>query len=105
MAGFRFPAAMGFLSQPSGKFTLRVNGTALLDFNVSLADETWQSPDGRARMSYTVTEANTEDSCGFLQIEVTPDLVKPGEPARFEVLGSNSGSQRWFGIYDLNVAR
>jgi len=104
-AEFRFPAARGFLSQPSGKFTLRVNGTALLDFNVSLADETWQSPDGRARMTYAVTEANTEDSCGVLQIKVAPDLVKPGESARFEVIGSSSGSQRWFGIYELNVAR
>jgi putative heme-binding domain-containing protein len=104
-AAFRFPAAMGFLSQPSGKFTFRVNGTALFDFSVSLADETWQSPDGRARMSYTVTEANTEDSCGVLSIEVAPDLVKPGEPARFEVLGSDSGSQRWFGIYEINAGR
>jgi putative membrane-bound dehydrogenase-like protein len=102
---FRFPAAMGFLSQPSGKFTLRFNGTVLFDFNVSLTDERWQSRDGRARMSYTVTEANAEDSCGVLRIELAADLVKPGEPARFEVLGSDSGSQRWFGIYELNVGR
>jgi len=96
---------MGFLSQPSGKFTLWVNGTALLEFNVSLSDESWQSPDGRARMSYAVAEANTEDSCGVLQVELAPDLVKPGEPARFEVIGSNSASQRWFGVYELNAGR
>jgi hypothetical protein len=55
-------------------------------------------------MSYTVTEANAEDSCGVLRIEVAPDLVKPGEPARFEVIASDSGSQRWFGIYELSAA-
>jgi len=105
VVGFRFPAAMGFLSQPSGKFTLRVNGTALFDFNVALADETWQSADGRARMTYTVTEANSEDGCGVLRIELAPELVKSGEPTSFEVVGSDSGSQRWFGIYELNPKR
>jgi putative heme-binding domain-containing protein len=98
---FRVPAAMGFLSQPSGKFTLRLNGRRLFDFNVALADATWQSEDGRARMNYTIMEANDEDSCGVLEISVAGDLAKQGEAARFEVLGSGARSQRWFGLYLL----
>ena len=31
----------------------------------------------------------------------TPLRLTPGQPVRFEVVGSNSGSQRWFGIYQL----
>ena len=96
---FRLPAAMGFVSQPAGKFSLRINDQPMLDFNVSLNDASWQSSDGRVRMNYSVMEANEEDSCGVLEIEVAPSLVKKGEAARFEVIGSGAGSQRWFGVY------
>jgi putative membrane-bound dehydrogenase-like protein len=96
---FRLPAAMGFLSQPSGKFALRLNGRAVLDFNVTLADQTWQSADGHVRMSYTVRENNAEDSNGVLVLEVAARLLAPGQPATWEVIGSAAGSQRWFGVY------
>jgi hypothetical protein len=102
---FRLPAAMGFVSQPSGKFTLKLNGRPLLDFNATLSDRVWESADGRTRMSYSVMEANSEDSNGVLSIEVPSSLLKPGEPAEFEVVGSASSSQRWFGVYVLPEAR
>jgi putative heme-binding domain-containing protein len=98
---YRFPAAMGFASQPEGKFTLKVNGQALLDFNVALADSQWSSPDARVRMTYTVNEANGEDSNGTLEIEVPEKLLTPSGPSQFEVTGSSSNSQRWFGIYQV----
>jgi hypothetical protein len=90
---------MGFLSQPGGKFQLRLNGRPVLDFDVSLMDQTFQSEDGKVRMLYTVMERNTEDSNGPLEIEVANSLLDPGKPATFSVIGSASGSQRWFGIY------
>ncbi len=98
---FRLPVGMGFASQPRGKFTLKVNGSMLLEFDVSLADQSWQGADGRARMRYSVKEANTEDSNGVLEIEVPSAFLKAGRRAEFEVIGSASGSQRWFGIYQL----
>jgi len=98
---FRLPVGMGFASQPRGKFTLKVNGSMLLEFDVSLADQSWQGADGRARMRYSVKEANTEDSNGVLEIEVPSAFFKAGRRAEFEVIGSASGSQRWFGIYQL----
>lgn len=98
---FRMPVGMGFASQPKGKFSLKVNGAALLDFDVSLTDRTWQGADGRARMRYLVKEANSEDSNGVLEIEVPSAFLKAGRRAEFEVTGSASGSQRWFGIYQL----
>jgi putative membrane-bound dehydrogenase-like protein len=98
-AEFRLPAAMGFLSQPSGKFQLLINGNPGLEFDVSLSSQTWRSEDGRSGMNYTVMESNDEDSCGILQIDVAGALLDPGKPARFEVTGSAAGSQRWFGVY------
>jgi hypothetical protein len=98
---FRLPVAMGFLSQPSGTFQLLINGKPGLEFDVTLNSQTWQSDDGRIRMNYTVIESNDEDGCGVLQIEVTGSLLDPGKPARFAVVGSAAGSQRWFGVYLL----
>jgi putative heme-binding domain-containing protein len=102
---FRLPAAMGFVSQPGGKFTLKLNGKPEIDFDVTLADRIWDSADGKVRMSYLVKEANSEDSAGVLLVEVNASLLAADKPAEFEVVGSSSNSQRWFGIYVLeNVA-
>ena len=96
---FRLPVAMGYISQPSGNFQLLLDGKPRLEFNVTLSAQTWQSDDGRIRMSYLVMENNDEDSCGTLQIDVADSLLAPDKPARFQVVGSAAGSQRWFGVY------
>ena len=96
---FRFPAALGLKSESSAKFELKVNGRSALEFDVTLRDETWQSGDGKVRMTYTVMENNTEDSNGLLVIEVARDLVEAGQPVTFEVTGGAAHSGRWFGLY------
>jgi putative membrane-bound dehydrogenase-like protein len=101
---FRLAAGMGFISQPSGKFELRLNDKVVLEFNVAVTDQSWQSADGNLKMSYTVMENNTEDSNGVLLIEVTGTLLTPGEPANFQVIGSPTNSQRWFGVYLITPA-
>lgn len=98
---FRLPAAMGFASQPPGKFTLSVNGRSALDFDVTLTDQSWQSADDTVRLAYTVTENNSEDSNGILRIEVATSRLERGQAVQFEVTGSPSRSQRWFGLYLL----
>ena len=73
----------------------------MLKFEVALTDQSWESADGKVRMSYTVMENNSEDSNGMLVIEVSPGVLPPGKPAQFTVTGANVGSQRWFGVYLL----
>ena len=96
---FRLAAAMGYSSQPSGTFQLLVNGRRALEFDVTLNNQAWRSDDGRVRMNYTVVENNEEDSNGILTVEVPASMLEPGKPATFEVIGSATGSQRWFGVY------
>jgi putative heme-binding domain-containing protein len=96
---FRLPVGMGLLSAPAGKFNLRLNGKSVVDFDVTLNDKTWQSADGRVQISYTVMENNAEDSNGILIIAAANSLLEAGKPATFEVTGSASDSQRWFGVY------
>jgi putative heme-binding domain-containing protein len=99
---FRIPAAMGWLSAPAGKFALSINGKHALDFDVVLNDKTWTSADNRVTMRYTVMENNAEDSNGVLAIDVSDSMIEPGKPVTFEVTGSASGSQRWFGVYQVS---
>jgi len=49
-------------------------------------------------------ENNSEDSNGVLLIEVAKSLLTPGKPATFEVIGSATNSQRWFGVYLVTSA-
>jgi putative membrane-bound dehydrogenase-like protein len=98
---FRLAAALGFLSQPHGSFSLKVNGRPAFDFDVTLGDGSWRSEDGRVRMDYAVMESNAEDSNGVLTLELDPGWVKEGQPVQFTVTGTASGSQRWFGVYVL----
>ncbi len=95
----RFAAGMGFVSQPKGAFTLRLNGITLLSFNVVLDDASWRSTDGRAGLRYLVRESGGQDSNGVLELEVAAGLLKPGAENALEVTGSANDSQRWFGIY------
>ncbi len=99
---FRLPVGMGFQSQPAGTFDLRLNGKHALTFEVALASKSWSGDDGRVSMHYTVMENNTEDSNGVLLINVAGALLEAGKPATFEVVGSASGSSRWFGVYQLS---
>jgi hypothetical protein len=98
---FRVPAAMGLFSQAAGGFTLKLNERAMLNFDVTLTDQSWESADGQVRMNYTVMENNSEDSNRTLVIEVSPGVLPPGKPAQFPVTGANVGSGRWFGVYLL----
>ncbi|MHB8520666.1 MAG: neutral/alkaline non-lysosomal ceramidase N-terminal domain-containing protein [Limisphaerales bacterium] len=101
---FRLPAAMGYVSQPAGRFSLKLNGKPVLDFDAVLTDQAWESADRRVRMIYTVKENDAEDGDGVLVIEVRGSLLEPGRPATFEVDGSPANSQRWFGVYLLPSA-
>lgn len=96
---FRFAGGLGHFTQPTGKFDLKLNGKKVLEFGVVLEDHVWSSPDGAVKMSYQVKENSAEDSNGIFTIDVAGALLKPGEPATFEVTGSAANSLRWFGIY------
>src|SRR5258706_16433046 len=65
---FRLPAAIGLASSQGGKFSLRLNGNVVLDFNVAHLDQAWHSADGKVRMSYMVMEDNSQESNGIITI-------------------------------------
>lgn len=99
---FKLPAATGYASQPGGYFELKVNGNKVLQFDVTLVDRTWKSPDGKASVRIQPMSTTREDCSGLMTIELSGELILPGKPVTFEVTGSASGSRRWFGVYLLN---
>ncbi len=99
---FKMPVAMGLISQPSGQFQLKANGKSLLQFDVVLAEKSWASTDKKASVRYQPMETNAEDGSGVLTVELHGELIQPGKPVTFEVIGSATDSQRWFGVYLLN---
>jgi putative membrane-bound dehydrogenase-like protein len=49
---FRVPVSMGYGGGPAGRFTLKLNDRSVLDFDVALHDQAWQSADGKVEMTY-----------------------------------------------------
>ncbi len=97
---FAFTAATGWTTEPAGYFALHLNGKALLRFNLPEGDRaTWRSADGRSTLVFDVYEGGI-DQFGVMYLTVPGSLLTPGEPALLTVTGSDSGSRRWFGLYD-----
>jgi len=94
---FSFPAALGFLSQPKGKFTLKLDAAELLDFDVVVDDAHFEGKSGAA-LDYACRQANGEDSTGIVTLTVPARLLIVGRAAELEVVGSAANSQRWFGV-------
>jgi putative membrane-bound dehydrogenase-like protein len=98
---FRLPVGVGYLSGPAGKFYLKVNGKSAVAFDVTTTDAVWDHPAHEVTVRYSVMENNDEDSNGVLTISVSAIWLEAGKPVTFEVTGSDSNSQRWFGVYEL----
>lgn len=98
---FTWVAGLGYTSEPSGKFTLFLGEQPLLDLDVTGRDAIWHSADGKTTLKYTVKSANEQDSSGVMELTIPARLLKPGEAAELRVVGSATGSRRWFGLYEV----
>jgi putative heme-binding domain-containing protein len=94
---FTFAAALGFISQPKGRFTLKLDAAELLDFDVVVDDAHFEGKGG-ATLDYVCRQANGEDSTGVMTLTIPARLLAAGRAAELEVVGSAANSQRWFGV-------
>lgn len=92
--------ALGYASEPSGSFTMHLNGKPLLDFDVSLSSKKWASADGTCELLFDVHSANSQDAFGVMYLTVPASMLESGKPARISVTGSNANSRRWFMVLD-----
>ena len=102
-----FAGAMGFASQPAGKFALSVNGRETLRFESSTKRAEWtQVRDttnfvGEPRLAnlrWFPLWANDQDASGIFVLTLPSELLKPGQAAELAVQGDGAASLRWLAI-------
>ena len=98
---FKWVAALGWISQPAGTFQLLLGDKPLLTFGVTQKETTWKSADGAVALRFTPVseEAGGEDRTGFMELALPAGMLKPGRKAKLRVLAPQTGSRRWFAIY------
>jgi hypothetical protein len=97
---FVWTAATGFLTEPSGRFTLHLNERPLITFDCAEeARSVWRSKDGRSELIFDVRQLGI-DQLGVMYLVVPAELAPIGQPARLRVTASAANSRRWFAVYD-----
>jgi beta-galactosidase len=102
---FTWVAGLGYVTEPSGKFTLFQGEEPLLEFNVTHKDTVWRSVDGTATLKYSVKAANEQDSSGLMELSLPASRLRPGQAVELRVVGSATQSRRWFGLYEVDGFR
>jgi len=95
----RWLGGMGYFTQPAGSFELFVNDSKVLDIpNITPANAEWKSPDGKVRLEYQHDPAIAEEG-GWLTLALPSAMVTPGQSLTLKIIGSESNSRRWIGIF------
>jgi len=91
---------MGFFTQPQGSFTLYVNDEKILEIPaISEKDAVWFSEDKTASLKY-VRDTQTAEY-GVLTLTLPSAKVTPEKSLCLKVVGSESNSLRWFGVFQV----
>jgi hypothetical protein len=97
---FQWVAGLGWISAKPGKFTLALGDRPLVDFDVVQKTTTWTGSDGTVALKYTARDAVDLDSSGIMELTLPAKLLTPGQPAELRVIPAQTGSSRWFAVYE-----
>lgn len=82
------------------KFQLFVNDVPRCVFSTTDTASWGAGATGGVRLAFDgVMQDQYTDAFGYLRIYVPAELVIPGEPVRFKVVGENAGSSAWFMVF------
>ena len=101
---FKWAAGMGYMSEPGGTLTLRLNGKDLIDFEPGIKKATWHRAEGKITLQYESKTTNDIDGSGYMTLTLPASMLKPGEPANLSVAPKAGASRRWFGVYETPAA-
>ena len=97
-----FVVHAGILTRPGAtfRFVLFINDSAHVAFS-TVDTISWEAgqPGGVRLVFYGALRDQHTDAFGFLQILVPQQLITPGEPLRFRVVGDSAGSRAWFMVF------
>jgi hypothetical protein len=88
---------MGYFAEPEGAFELCVDDIPVVKIpTITQDDGAWSNPEKTAHLKYT--RDRTTEEYGSFTLSLPSSMVRPGQPLRLKITGSNSGSRRWFGV-------
>jgi len=91
---------MGYFAEPQGSFALYVNDEKVIDIpEISEKDAEWFSSDKAASLKYVRDNQTAE--YGTLTLTLPSSKVTPGKSVLLKVVGSESNSRRWFGVFQM----
>lgn len=103
---FVFAGGLGWTSQPATEgFSLSINGTEALRFDVTNKRAVWKDASGRVVLSFVVRRMTSEDAAGLFYLGVPAERVQPGRPVTISVTSLGSDSQRWFALHPYTDVR
>jgi len=95
-----FAGGLGWTSQPATEgFSLSINGTEALRFDVTNKRAVWKDASGQVVLSFVVRRMTSEDAAGLFYLGVPAERVQPGQPLKITVTSLGSDSQRWFALH------
>ena len=98
---FQWVAGLGWITAPPGKFTLCLGDRPLVDFDVVQKTTTWtRTPTGQSFCGTRSADAVGLDSSGVMELTLPARLLTPGQPAELRVVPAQTGSPRWFAVYE-----
>jgi len=97
---FEWRGGMGYFAEPQGSFVLYVNDEKVIDIpEISEKDAEWFSSDKAVRLKYARDNQTAE--YGMLTLTLPSSKVTPGKSVLLKVVGSESNSHRWFGVFQI----
>jgi hypothetical protein len=93
---------MGYFAEPESSFQLYVNDRKLIDIPaISEESTTWYVAEKTASLRYECDNSRPEMGRFTLVLPVT--MVTPGRALRLKIVGSESNSRRWVGVWETSA--
>lgn len=97
---FKWVAGLGWITEPPAEFQLALGNRELVKFGVVRESKSWKSRDGKVTLKYTCLEVAGVDSSGIMELTLPAEMLLPGKKMGLRVLAPQTGSRRWFGLYE-----
>lgn len=93
---------MGYFAEPEASFHLYVNDQELIDIPaISEVNTTWYGAEKTASLRYE--RDNSRPEMGRFTLVLPATMVTPGRALRLKIVGSESNSRRWMGVWETSA--
>lgn len=92
---------MGYFAEPETSFQFYVDDRKLIDdIRLSEQSRTWNNPEKTVNLRYERDDSRPE--MGRFTLSLPAGMVTPGQSLRLKIVGSESNSRRWMGVWETS---